>query len=113
MQETTSGYTKMKPTPKQDQLATFFIALGHRRRQMLCEILAAIGPKGISFGRLQSRSGLTSPTLAHHLNFMEKGGILRRTPKGRETWVALDFSTLAISANMFAQHITRKRKHLS
>ncbi len=101
----------MKPTIAQDRMATFFTALGHRRRQMLCAMLAQVGPKGICYGSLQSRSGLTRATLSHHLGFMEKGGILKRQVKGRETWFALDFSALEQGTDMFAHHLKRKRIH--
>ncbi len=100
----------MKPTQNQDYLATFFIALGHRRRQMLCSILAEIGPKGITYGGLKTKSGLSKATLSHHLNFMNKGGIIKRRIKGRETWYALDMSAVSICSGQFLQNILRGAK---
>lgn len=100
----------MKPTQNQDYLATFFIALGHRRRQMLCEILADIGSKGITYGGLKTKSGLSKATLSHHLNFMDKGGIIKRRIKGRETWYSLDMSALSICSSRFLQNISHGRQ---
>ncbi len=65
---------------------------------MLCDLLLPYGAKGISFGRLMAHSGLTSATLAHHLKVMNHGGILRRQPKGRETWVSIDRAALRLGA---------------
>ena len=99
----------MKPMQNQDKLATFFIALGHRRRQMLCEILAETGSKGITYGGLQMKSGLTKATLTHHLRFMGNGGIIKRRVKGRETWYSLDVSVLAAWSGMFFKSISNNR----
>lgn len=85
----------LKPNKEQERKAAFFCGLGHRRRQMLYDVLLQIGAKGLTFGALQQRTGLTASTLSHHLRFMDQGGILRRQQKGRETWLSLDLRVFA------------------
>ncbi len=84
----------MKPNKRQEKYAAFFQALSHRRRQMICDILLKQGPKGLTFGELQRQSGLQASTLSHHLWFMDRGGVLRRKQKGRETVLSVDIAFL-------------------
>ncbi|AXX97455.1 ArsR/SmtB family transcription factor [Profundibacter amoris] len=84
----------MKPNKRQEKYAAFFQALSHRRRQMICDILLKQGPKGLTFSELQRQSGLQASTLSHHLWFMDRGGVLRRKQKGRETVLSVDFTFL-------------------
>ncbi len=44
------------------------------------------------------KSGLNASTLTHHLGLMDRGRILRRRQKGRETWITLDTGRLARAA---------------
>lgn len=97
----------MKPTETQELNATFFTALSHRRRQMLCEILLLHGPKGMPFGALQAESGLKTSTLTHHLRFMYQGGILRRKQKGREAWISVDAARLYQVSKGFGEDVVR------
>ncbi len=84
----------MKPTPTHQKNATFFTALSHKRRQMLCEILLLSGAKGMPFGVLQNQSGLKVSTLTHHLRFMDQSGILLKRQKGNENWISIDLVRL-------------------
>jgi DNA-binding transcriptional ArsR family regulator len=86
----------MKPTTKQETLASLFNALAHPRRQMIFQVLRDIGREGIPYGRLQHRTGLTRATLSFHLGKMNEGRILRRKVKGVETWYALNLSPFAL-----------------
>lgn len=86
----------MKPTPKQETLALFFNALAHPRRQMIFQVLRECGRAGLPYNRLQSRTGLTRPTLSFHLGKMGDGRILKRTVKGVETWYALNTAPFAL-----------------
>ncbi len=84
----------MKPNKAQEKYATFFQALSHRRRQMICDILLKQGHKGLTFGELQRQSGLQASTLSHHLWFMDRGGVLHRKQKGRETLLLVNIAFL-------------------
>jgi len=86
----------MKPTAKQEMLALFFNALAHPRRQMIFQVLRDSGREGMPYHRLQSRTGLTSPTLSFHLRKMRDGTILGRTVKGIESWYALNLAAFAM-----------------
>lgn len=83
----------MKPTPKHQTMAHFFDALGHPRRQMIFQILKEIGPKGLPFHILLTRTSLTPSTLSFHLRKLDQGRLLKRQTKGRETWLSLDLRT--------------------
>ncbi len=80
----------MKPTPKQKNMAVFFDALAHPRRQMIIQVLQETGHRGMPFHRLQKRTGLSPATLSFHLGKMNAGEILNRKIKGPETWLSLD-----------------------
>lgn len=83
----------MKPTHKHQTMANFFDALGHPRRQMIFQILKETGPKGVPFHSLLQQSNLTASTLSFHLGKLDKGRLLKRQIKGRETWLSLDLRT--------------------
>ncbi len=85
----------MKPTAKQESLALFFNALAHPRRQMIFQVLQGYGREGIPYNRLQTRTGLTRPTLSFHLRKMGEGRILKRRVKGVETWYGLNTASFA------------------
>lgn len=92
----------MTPTQRQTNLASFFFALGHKRRLMVCELLLRHGATGLSFGSLQQKTHLCASTLCHHLAHMDKGGILRRRIKANETWISIDFNLLNTTQNGFS-----------
>lgn len=100
----------MKPSKAQKLNATFFIALSHSRRQMLCEILLLHGPKGMPFGALQAESGLKVSTLTHHLRFMYQGRIVRRKQKGREAWISVDTARLYQASTGFGEGVVRNTR---
>ncbi len=83
----------MKPTAKQRNMADFFDALGHPRRQMIFQILKETGAKGLPFHALLKRSGLKDSTLSFHLRKLDQGRLLKRQTKGRETWLSLNLHT--------------------
>jgi len=86
----------MKPTAKQETLASLFDALSHPRRQMLFQILRDSGREGLAFHHLKKRTGLTPTTLAFHLKKMQDGRILDRKIKGVETWLSLNTAPFAM-----------------
>ncbi len=85
----------MKPTPKQKNMAVFFDALAHPRRQMLFHILRDSGARGMAIHHLLKRTKLTPATLAFHLEKMQKGRVIRRKAKGSEIWVTVNHSPFA------------------
>ncbi len=93
----------MKPTQRQTSLASFFFALGHKRRLMICELLLQHGATGLSFGLLQKKTHLCASTLCHHLAHMDKGGILRRRIKANETWISINYDLLNATQKGFSK----------
>jgi len=86
----------MKPTAKQETLASFFNALAHPRRQMIFQVLQESGREGITYNRIKMRTGLTRATLSFHLRKMGDGQILHRKVKGIESWYALNTAPFAL-----------------
>jgi len=86
----------MKPTAKQEVLASFFNALAHPRRQMIFQVLRDTGREGIPYRHLQRRTGLTRATLSFHLRKMGEGRILNRRIKGPETWYSLNTAPFSL-----------------
>lgn len=71
------------------ETARYFAAFAHPRRLLICEHLEAAGPRGIGFQHLMQKTRLKASTLSHHLDRMDRGGILSRRQKGRETVISL------------------------
>ncbi|MBL1438288.1 MAG: helix-turn-helix transcriptional regulator [Rhodobacteraceae bacterium] len=86
----------MKPTAKQEILASFFNALAHPRRQMIFQVLRGMGRDGMPYKHLQARTGLTRATLSFHLKKMGDGRILNRKVKGQETWYSINMSPFSL-----------------
>ena len=101
----------MKPSKEQENRAAFFDALGHKRRQMICDILIQHGQKGLPFEMLQHKSKLAASTLSHHLAKMQTGGVLRRKEKGRETWLSVDLSQITRLPAHYAKTTGQKKGH--
>ena len=70
---------------EQIEIANSFAALGHKSRVALFLQLLARANSGFRFGELQELCKIPASTLSHHLNEMERGGIIERRPAGRTT----------------------------
>jgi ArsR family transcriptional regulator, arsenate/arsenite/antimonite-responsive transcriptional repressor len=80
----------MQTSASRKHFARFFTALSHHRRLRIFDLLMEANTKGIRFDALCNRTGMTPSTLSHHLSQMDKGGIIKRSNKGRETWFSVD-----------------------
>ncbi len=65
-----------------DTLALAFNTLAHPRRARLFRLLVDTPEAGTSFTAMMSASGYRKTPLAHHLDIMERGGLIRRHRKG-------------------------------
>jgi len=63
-------------------LALAFNTLAHPRRAHLFRLLVESPEAGRSFTAMMSASGYRKTPLAHHLEIMERGGLIRRSRKG-------------------------------
>ncbi len=70
-----------------------FKALAHKRRVILFDLLLKHDPKKLSFGELQKLSRIPVASLAHHLIFLEKGGLIYRQTKGAHTYFTLQLQS--------------------
>lgn len=76
-------------------LATLFAALAHPSRVAILRDLLAHANQGRQFGELSKDLLIPASTLTHHLNEMEKAGILNRETQGRATRLGLNLDALA------------------
>lgn len=65
-----------------DPFALAFNTLAHPRRMRLFRLLVDQPEAGRSFSTLAAVSGYRKTALAHHLEVMERGGLLRRRQIG-------------------------------
>ncbi|HCQ66387.1 MAG TPA: hypothetical protein DIU07_15095 [Rhodobacteraceae bacterium] len=61
-----------------ERLATAFNTLAHPRRARLFRLLVSNPEAGRSFTALMSATGYRKTPLSHHLEIMERGGLIRR-----------------------------------
>ena len=73
--------------------ATAFTGLSHPRRILLLNVLIE-AKDPMTFGALQTKAGLNAQAMTHHLRQMEHAGLIKRHPKGRETYISLHLGGL-------------------
>lgn len=78
-------------------------ALSHPSRVDIFKCLLSRYPTSLNAGFLSTETTLAPSTLSHHLREMEKGGVIKRTPKGRSTTISLDLKNLTGIANSLMQ----------
>lgn len=74
--------------------ATAFSALSHVSRVNVFRCLLRHHPDGLTAQELAAQTGIPPSTLSHHLREMEQGGVILRTPHGRQTITTLNLSRL-------------------
>jgi DNA-binding transcriptional ArsR family regulator len=65
------------------QLAGRLAALGHEVRLHIVQELVAAHPAGLVASRLQRLTGVPASTLSHHLEALERQGLIARQREGR------------------------------
>lgn len=76
------------------ELADLFAAFAHPTRIAILRALLACAQAGRQFGDLAQALEAAPSTLTHHLNEMERAGVLIRQPEGRATRLRLNLVTL-------------------
>ena len=66
-----------------EQAAQGFAAAGSDHRLDVLRTLVRAGPKGLTVGEIQNRTGMPASTLAHHLRFLSDGGLIEQHRRGR------------------------------
>jgi DNA-binding transcriptional ArsR family regulator len=69
--------------PDLEEVAQGFAALGSEARLEVVLTLVRAGTNGLTIGEIQSRTGMASSTLAHHLKFLASAGLLEQEKQGR------------------------------
>ena len=85
------------------ELANLFAAFAHPTRIAVLRCLLKHCRTGRQFGDLSSDLGVSPSTLKHHLDEMQRAGVLARETLGRATILKLDLSALSQAAAQLAQ----------
>jgi DNA-binding transcriptional ArsR family regulator len=65
------------------QAANGFAAAGSESRLTVLLSLVRAGPAGLTIGQIIDKVGLPASTLAHHLNYLDNGGLIKQQKQGR------------------------------
>ena len=74
--------------------AQAFAAMGSEARLDVVLCLVKAGPKGLTVGDLQERTGMPASTLAHHLRFLASAGVIDQEKVGRSVINRAEFDRL-------------------
>jgi ArsR family transcriptional regulator len=66
-----------------EEAAQGFAALGSEARLQVVLTLVKAGPRGLTVGEIQERTGMAASTLAHHLKFLSSGSLVTQEKAGR------------------------------
>lgn len=66
-----------------EQAANGFAAVGSEPRLAVLLSLVRAGPAGLTIGQIIDKVGLPASTLAHHLKFLDDGGLIQQQKQGR------------------------------
>lgn len=85
------------------EIAGLFAAFAHPTRIAVLRTLLQHCLTGRQFGDLSTELGVSPSTLKHHLDEMQRAGVLVREAHGRATILKLDLDTLAQAAAQLSQ----------
>jgi DNA-binding transcriptional ArsR family regulator len=85
------------------ELATLFSAFAHPTRIAVLRCLLKHCRTGRQSGDLSSDLGISPSTLKHHLDEMQRAGVLAREALGRATILRLDLAALAQAGAQLSQ----------
>lgn len=68
----------------EERIAEAMAALGSVARLRIFRLLVRAGEPGFTVGTVQRRTGMPASTLAHHLDALERAGLMQRRRSGRE-----------------------------
>ena len=76
-----------------------FNAVASDPRLEVLQTLVRAGSNGLSIGQIQSRVEQPASTLAHHLRFLNDGGLINQEKKGREVINRADYKQIQALAS--------------
>lgn len=71
-----------------------FAAVGSPARLRVLLELVRAGPVGLNVGQIRDRTGMPASTLAHHLRYLDAGGLISQQKAGRSVISRAEFSHL-------------------
>ncbi|MEM1398132.1 MAG: metalloregulator ArsR/SmtB family transcription factor [Pseudomonadota bacterium] len=83
--------------------ASAFSALGSESRISVLVSLVRMGSEGLSFGQLQSKTGIPPATLSHHLKTLVDAGLVDQERRGRVTLSRANFQRLKALSEFFLE----------
>ncbi len=76
------------------EAADAFAAIGSEPRLEVVLALVRAGPGGLTTGELIERLDMPASTLAHHLRFLDRGGVIEQEKRGRFVLNRASFSRI-------------------
>ncbi len=90
--------------------ATKFAALGHEARLSIVRLLLSAHPDGMVVGEIQEELDIPASTLSHHLDALQREGLVRVTREGKFLRCRADAAGLRdLLAFLYAECCTRNR----
>jgi DNA-binding transcriptional ArsR family regulator len=68
-----------------------FAAVGSDSRLRVLRALVRAGHQGLNISEIQQRTGIAASTLAHHLRFLNSGGLITQYKQGRNVINRADY----------------------
>ncbi len=84
-----------KVTKIEKDAATALAALGNVTRLKLFRLLVQTGPDGLNVGDIVGQLSIPGSTAAHHIQTLERAGLIRQERRGREIICRPDFDATA------------------
>lgn len=84
-----------------EKAAQSFATLGSEARLEVVKMLVRAGRKqGLTIGDIQSRTGMATLTLAHHLKFLKSAGLIEQEKTGRSVLNWATFERIAANGSL-------------
>ena len=71
-----------------------FAAVGSDSRLRVLRALVRAGRSGLNISEIQQRTGIAASTLAHHLRFLNSGGLITQHKQGRSVLNRADYARI-------------------
>lgn len=92
------------------RFAPKFAALGHEARVAVVRLLLTAHPRGLVVGELQQELGIPPSTLSHHLDALQREGLVSATREGKYLRYRADAEGLRdLLSFLYAECCTRSR----
>lgn len=97
---------------KESDVIAALAALAQETRLRLFRLLVAVGPEGLSAGRIAEELGAAESTLSFHLSHLRQAGLIGRRRDGRSLIYTADFTTMTALVGFLTENCCGGRPEL-